>query len=97
MCVGEPYDLICGHVESKTWHKCSYLQNRNRLIDMENRLAVANGEKGGGGMAGEFGVGRYKLLHLDWISSEVLLYRTGNSIHSPGIDHDGRQHEKKNV
>ena len=32
----------------------------------------AKGEWGGTGM--EFGLGRYKLLHLEWISEEVLLY-----------------------
>ena len=28
----------------------------------------------------EFGVSRCKLLHLDWISSEVLLYSRGNCL-----------------
>ena len=28
-------------------------------------------------------------LHLEWISNEVLLYRTGNYAQSLGIDHDG--------
>ena len=36
------------------------------------------GEEGGIRMDGEFGVGRCKLLHLEGISNEVLLYRTGN-------------------
>ena len=37
---------------------------------------------GGGksGMDREFGVGRCKLLHLEWIRNEVLLYSTGNYI-----------------
>ena len=29
--------------------------------------------------------------------NEVLLYSTGNSIQSLGIEHDGGQYEKKNV
>ena len=45
------------------------------------------GEKG---VDWEFGVSRCKLLHLEWISNEVLLYSTENYIQSPGIDHDGR-------
>ena len=45
---------------------------------IENRLVVAKGEGGGSGMDGEFGVNRYKLLHLEWISNEVLLYSTEN-------------------
>jgi len=48
------------------------------------------GRRGGSGMDGEFGVGSCKLLHLEWISNEVLLYSTGNYIQSLGIDHDGR-------
>ena len=35
---------------------------------------------------GEFGVGRCKLVHLEWISSEALLHSTGNYIQSCGID-----------
>ena len=45
----------------------------------------------------EFGVSRGKLLHVKWLSNEVLLYSTGNYIQSLGIDHDGRYYEKRNV
>ena len=83
-----PFDIT--YVESKIWHKWAYLQNRNRLTDVENRLAVAMGEGGGSDRNGEFGVGRCKLLHLECISSEVLLYSTGNYVQSLGIEHDGR-------
>ena len=38
----------------------------------------------------ESGVRRYKLLHLDWISNEVLLYSTGNQNQSLGTERDGR-------
>ena len=37
----------------------------------------------GGGESGrdwEFGVSRCKVLHLEWISNEILLYSTGNCI-----------------
>ena len=49
-------------------------------------------QEGGGwsGMDWKFGVSKCKLLHLEWISNEVLLYSTGNYIQSPGIEHDGR-------
>ena len=57
---------------------------------MENRLVVAKWEGGGGGMDQEFGLGQCELLHLEWISSEVLLYSTGNYIQSLGIEHNGR-------
>ena len=43
----------------------------------------------------ESGVSGCKLFHLEWLSSEVLLYRTGNCIQSPGIDHDGKEHLQK--
>ena len=65
------------------------LRNRNRLTDIENRLVVSQGEERSV-MDWEFGVSRYKVLHLERISNEVLLYSTGNYIHSLGIDHDGR-------
>ena len=32
------------HVESKIWHKPTYLQNRNRLQDTEKKIVIANGE-----------------------------------------------------
>ena len=34
------YHIIL-HVESKIWHRWIYLQNRNRLTNIENRLVVA--------------------------------------------------------
>ena len=43
----------------------------------------------------EFGVSRCKLLHLEWISSEILPYSTGSHIQSLGID--GKEYKKKNV
>ena len=45
----------------------------------------------------ELGVGKCKLLHVGWISNEVLLYSTGKYVLPLGMDHDGRSYEKKNV
>ena len=81
-------------MESKIWHKRTYLPNRNRLTDIENRLVVAKGERRGNEMDREFGVGRCKLLHLEWISSEVLLYSTGNYIQFLGIVHEFSMRKK---
>ena len=67
------------------------------LTTIENRLVVTKWKGEGSGMDWEFGVGRCKLLHLEWISNEVLLYNTGNSIQPFGIEHDWRQCEKNNV
>ena len=73
------------YVESKILYKCTYLQNRNRLTDIENRFVaakVATRKWEGSGMEWEFGVGRCKLLHLECISNEVLLYTRGNYVQS---------------
>ena len=58
---------------------------------------VAGGEGEGGGMDREYGVGRCKLLHLEWMNNEILLYSTGNYSQSLGIGYDERQYEKKSV
>ena len=47
------------------------------------------GGGGGSGMDWEFAVSRCKLLHLEWINNEVLLYSTGNYIQSFVMKHDG--------
>ena len=79
------------YVESKIWHKWTYLQNRNRLIvDIENRLVVAKGEGGGRGVDWVFAISRCKLLHLEWIN-KVLLYSTGNYIQYPVINYNGKE------
>ena len=52
---------------------------------------------GGSGMDWEFGVSGCKLLHLEWISNEALLYSTGNDIQSLLMEHDGRYYKKKNM
>ena len=51
---------------------------------------VAKGDGGESGRDWEFGVSRGKLLHLEWISNEILLYSAGNSIQFLGIDHNER-------
>ena len=58
---------------------------------------VAKGEEGRSSKDEEFRVSRCKILHLEWISNEVLLYSTGNYIQSLEIEHDRRKTEKKNV
>ena len=53
------------------------------------------GRKGGKGMNWEFGVDRYKLLHLGWINNRVLLYSIGNCIQYPVINCNGKAYLKK--
>ena len=40
------YDIT--YVESKIWYKWTYLQNRNRFTDIEDKFMVTKGEKGWG-------------------------------------------------
>ena len=40
----------------------------------------------GGGMDGECGISRCKLLYREWINSKVLLCSTGNYIQYPVIN-----------
>ena len=84
------FTVLCEFLESKIWHKWTYPQNRNRLIDLENRFVVAEVEGEGSGMDLEFGAGRCKLLHLEWLRNDILLYSTRNSIQSLGIKHNGK-------
>ena len=67
----------------------------NRLTDIEIRLRVAKREGGERGMHWECGVGRCKLLRLEWINNKVLLYSTGNYIQSLGINHNGKEFLKR--
>ena len=36
------------YVGSKKWYKWTYLKSRNRLTNIENKLMVIKGDKGGG-------------------------------------------------
>ena len=58
-------------------HKGTYLQNRNRLTEIENRFVVAKGEGGGEGMDWEFGMSRCKLVYREWINNKVLCRAQG--------------------
>ena len=55
-------------------------------------LWLPRGKGVGGGKDWEFGVSRFKLLHIGWINSKGLLYSTGNYIQYPGINHNGKEH-----
>ena len=55
------------------------LSTKNKIMDMENRLVVAK-EEGREWVDWEFGVNRCKLLLLEWVSNEILLYSAGNYI-----------------
>ena len=65
-------------------------------LSMEHKLTHRHrgqtcGCQGGGGASGtdcKLGVTRCKLLRLEWISNEILLYNTGNYILSLVMEHD---------
>ena len=62
----------------KKWYKWTYLQNRNRLTDLEKDWPLP-GRRGKGGIVREFENNMYTLLYLKWITNKDLLYSTGNS------------------
>ena len=61
------------YLESNIWHKRNDLQKANSWTW---RIDLWLQEWGGSGMDWKFGV-RCKLLHLERISNEILLYNTG--------------------
>ena len=79
------------YVESKIWHKWAYLWNRNRTMDVENKLVVAKGDRVRGGMKWEARVSRCTLLYEGWINSKVLLHSTENCIQYLMINHTGKK------
>ena len=50
------------------------MQNRNRFTDLQKEFTVAKGEGWGEGIVMEFGMDRYILLYLKWITNKDLLY-----------------------
>ena len=82
------------YVESKLWHKWTYLQKGNRCTDTENRLLVPRGKEGGSKIDWGFGVSRCKLLHSEWIDNKILLHSTWIYNQSPGLDHDRKGYKK---
>ena len=79
-----PYSKAQGSHKDENEH----LKSSLGLTDMESRLVVAKG-KGVGGTGWEFGVSRCKVLHLEWISNEVLLYSTEKCVQSLEIELGG--------
>ena len=51
----------------KKWYKCTYLQNRNTVTDVENKLMVTKGGRGG----------RDKLGDWDW-HMHTTIYKIDN-------------------
>ena len=79
-------NTIWYYVESKIWHKWTYLQNRNRLTETTDLW-----------VPGEFGISRCRLLYIGWINNKVLLYSTGNYIQYRVITHNGKEYLKNRM
>jgi len=47
------------YVESKRWHKSTYLWNKNKLTDIENRFVIAKGAGSGEEKDWKFGISRF--------------------------------------
>ena len=75
----------------KQWYKETYLQNRNRLTDVENKLMVTKGQSGGDKVR----INRYTLLYIKKMNNKDLLYSTGNYIQYLVITYMGKESEKE--
>ena len=53
---------------------------------MEDRLVFARGQQGERAADREFRLGRFGLLHLEWMGNWVLLYSTENCVWSLGLE-----------
>ena len=70
-------------------------KSRNRLTDIENRLVIANGRRGRGGMGWEFGVSQCKLVHRERLNTKALLDSAGTYIQYLVINHNGKGYKKR--
>ena len=76
------------HTILNTFHQSR--KRFNKLTDIENTLEVVKGRSSRRGMDWEFGISRCKLVYIDWVNNEDLLYSTGNYIQYPVINHNGK-------
>ena len=58
---------------SRDWYNIVNLQFLEKHKKIENRFVIAKGEEGERAMDWAFGVGRCKLLHLEWVNNKVLI------------------------
>ena len=68
--------------------------NRNRIRNIENRLAVAKMERDERELEWEFRISRCKLVYIGWINNKVLLYSPGNYIQYPVVNHNEKEYLK---
>ena len=77
------YDTPSKQNLKRNWYTRTYLQNGNRLTDLENkprcRGGVGRGKEYREGIVRKFVIDIYTLLYLKWITNKVLLYSTRKS------------------
>ena len=83
-----PYDIIYMWNLKYSTNE-TYLQNRSRLKDIENRLDLWLGV---GGTVWESGISRCKLIYIGWINTEVLTYTIGTHTQYPLINQNGKEY-----
>ena len=81
--------LICG-IYNMPQMNLSMKEKQNH--GHREQTGSCQGGGGGEGKDWEFGVGRCRLLHLEWINNKVLLYSTGIYNKSPGMNHNGKEY-----
>ena len=82
-----PYDIA--YMWNLKYDTNELIYEIERFIDAENRFVVAKGEGSGKGMDWESGISRCKLLYIRQIN-KALLYRTGDCVQYPVINHKGK-------
>ena len=63
--------------------------HRKKLNGLGEQTCGCHREGGGSGMDWESRVNKCKLLHLECVNNEILLYSTGIYIKSLMMEHDG--------
>ena len=60
-------------------------------------LWLSRGRRGAEGVDWDFEVSRWKLLQIECISNQILMYSTGHYIQYPGIHYNGKEYKKECV
>ena len=74
----------------------NYSTNQKQTHRHREQTCSCQGGWSGGGLEGEAGVSRCKLLHIEWRNKD-LLYSTGGYSQYPMIDHSGEEYFKKGI
>ena len=86
-----PYDIAYTW-NLKKWYKWTYLQNRNRPTDIENKLTVTKGDSRWRDKLRSLGLTDTTVYK---INNKDLLYSTGNYIQYLVITYNGKESEKE--